>query len=107
MQLFIDLLGRFLFGSFALLAAIGFAAMFVAMALAKPANVWQSLLLYVLMDLCLIVVIFLVLAVVKFWSAAKWVDRMLASFTLKAAVVIIGFAVAVMAVGIAKEIVAP
>ena len=106
MQLFVDLLGRFIFGSFALLAAIGFGALFVVLSQANPANIRQSLLLYVFMDLCVIVVTFLILAVIKFWSTAKWVDRWLASFTMRAGVIIIGFAMAVMAVGIAKQLAA-
>ena len=56
------------------------------------------------MDLCAIVVIFLILATIKFWSTAKWVDRWLASFTMRARIVIIGFALAVMAVGVGKQL---
>ena len=104
MQLFVDLLGRLIFGSFALLAAIGCSAIFVVLSQVNPANVWQSLLRFVLMDLCVIVVAFLILAVIKFWSTAKWVDRWLASFTMRAGLIIIGFAVAIMAIGIAKQL---
>ena len=106
MQLLVDILGRLIFGSFSLLASVGFGAIFVVLARANPVNWLQGLLRYVLMDLCLIVVIFLVLATLKFWTTAKWVDRWLASFTLRAGLAIVGFAVAVMAVGIAKQIAA-
>ncbi len=107
MQLFVDLLGRIIFGSFALLAAIAFGAIFVVLSQAQPANIGQRLLQYVFMDLCVIAVIFLILATIKFWSTAKWVDRWLASFTLKAGVIIVGFAMAVMAIGIVKQLAGP
>ena len=104
MQRSVDLLGRFIFGGFSILAAIAFGAIFVVLALANPANIWQSLARYVFMDLCVIVVIFLILAAVKFWSSAKWVDRWLASYTLRAGLIIMGFAMAVMAVGISEQL---
>ena len=104
MQLFVDLLGRFIFGSFALLAAIAFIALFVVLSLENPANVWQGLLQYIIMDLCVIVVVFLILAAIKFWSTAKWVDHWLASYTMRAGVIIMGFALAVMAVGISDQL---
>ena len=104
MQLFVDLLGRFIFGTFSLLAAIGFSALFVVLSLANPANIWQSLLRYFFMNLCVIVVTFLILAAIKFWSTARWVNRWLASYTMRAGVIIVGFAIAVMAVGISKQL---
>ncbi len=104
LQLFVDLLGRFIFGSFSLLTAIGFGAIFVVLAQANPANIRQSLLRFVLMDLCVIVAAFLILAVIKFWSTAKWVDRWLASFTVRAGFIIVGFAMTVMAIGIVKQL---
>ena len=103
MQTFVDLLGRLIFGTFSLVAAIGFSAFFVVLARANPADTGLIILRYVVMELCVIVVIFLVLATVKFWSTAKWVDRFLTSYTMRAGIIIIGFAMTVMAVGIARE----
>ena len=104
MQRFVDLLGRFIFGGFSILAAIAFGAIFVVLALANPVNIWQGLARYVFMDLCVIVVTFLILAAVKFWLSPKWVDRWLASYTMRAGFIILGFAMAVMAVGISEQL---
>ena len=104
MQALIDIVGRFIFGSFALLATCGFGAIFVVLAQANPANLIQGLIRYVLMDLIVIVVAFLLLAVLKFWTTFQWVDRLLASVTLKAGLVIVGFALAIITVGIVKQV---
>ena len=104
-QRFTDLLGRFLFGTFALLGAAAFLALSVFLLQGKPVGLWPIVGRHVLMDVSFVVGVFLLLAALKFFTQSQWIDRWLEKHTLKAGVFIVGFAIAIMAFGIAKELV--
>ena len=92
-----------MFGTFALLGAVAFLALSITMLKAKPVGLWPLVARHALMDVSFIVGIFLLVAAIKFWTQSQWLDRWLEKHTLKAGIFIVGFAIAIMAIGLVKE----
>jgi hypothetical protein len=97
---FADWVGRAIFGTFSLLAALAFGSAAIAVSLlGNPVGLWQVLARWLVVDCLFLAAVFLLLATMSFWSiGGPWSRRLLERLTLKAGIVIVAFGLGMSAI---------